>query len=220
MILRKKRSLGERERERRKGKRESERNIRKVKIKNKGNIECWLGLREIEPHMHCWWNTRWYSHSGKQFGGSFVIVQSPSQVWLCDPMDCMEFMHARPPCPSPPPRVCPSSHSLHQWCRPAITSSDALFSYCLQSFPAPGTFPMSRLFTSDDQNTGASASASVLPVNIQGWSPLRLTGLISWLSEGLSGVFSRTTAQKHHFFGILPSLWSSSYNCMWPLGRP
>ena len=70
------------------------------------------------------------------------------------------LQHARPPCPSPPPRVCPSSHSLHHWCHPAITSSDALFSYCLQSFPASGTFPMSHLFTSDDQNTGASVSIS------------------------------------------------------------
>ena len=100
------------------------------------------------------------------------------------------LQHARPPCPSLFPGVCPSSCLLHQWCRPAILSSDALFSSCPQSFPAPGTFPMSRLFVSDDQNTRASASASVLPVNIQGWSPLRLTGFISLLSKGLSGVFS------------------------------
>ena len=71
---------------------------------------------------------------------------------------------------------------------------------------------MSHLFTSDDQNTGASASTSVLPVNIQGWSPLRLTGLISLLSTGLSGVFFSTTVQKHQFFGFLLFLWSSSHN--------
>ena len=87
------------------------------------------------------------------------------------------LQHTRPPCPSPSPRVCPSSCSLHQWCCPAISSCEALFSFCPQSFPASGTFPMSHLFTSDDQTTGASASASILPVNIQGWSPLRLTGL-------------------------------------------
>ena len=81
-------------------------------------------------------------------------------------------------------------------------------------------FPTSCLFASDDQNTGASASASVLPVNIQGWSPLRLIGLIFLLSKGLSGVFSSTTVWSHQFFGILPSLWSSSHNCMWPLGIP
>ena len=97
---------------------------------------------------------------------------------------------------SPSPGGCPSSCSLHQWCCPAISFSDALFS-CPRSFPASGTFPMSCLFASDDQNTGASASASVLPGNIQSWSHLRLTGLISLLSEGVSGVFSSTTVQRH-----------------------
>ena len=87
-------------------------------------------------------------------------------------------------------------------------------------FPSIGDFPISQLFASDDQNTGISASASVLPVNIQGWSPLRLTGLISLLSNRLSGVFSSSTVQRPQFFGILPSLWSSFHNCMWPLGRP
>ena len=68
------------------------------------------------------------------------------------------LQHARPPCPSPSPRVHPRSCSLHWWCRPAISSPDPLFSFCSQSFPASGTFPMSHLFTSEDQNTGASAS--------------------------------------------------------------
>ena len=113
--------------------------------------------------------------------------------------------HSRPPFPSSSPGVCPSSCSLHQWCPPAISSSDTLFSFCPQSFPASGTFPRNRLFASDDQNTRASASASVLPVDIQGWSPLRLTGLISLLSKGLSEVFSSTTVQRHQFFGGLPS---------------
>ena len=128
--------------------------------------------------------------------------------------------HIRPPWPSPSPEVCPSSCPLHWWCHPAISSSDTLFSFCPQSFPASGTFPMSRLFASDDQNTGASASASVLPMSIQDWFPLRLTSLISFLSKGLSGVFSSTTVRRHQFFGTLPSLWSSSHNCAWPLGRP
>jgi len=113
----------------------------------------------------------------------------------------------------------PSSCSLHQWCCPAISSSDALFSFCPQSFPASGNFPMSHLCASDDQNTGASVSASVIPVNIQGWSPLRLTGLISLLPKGLSGVFFSTTVWKHQCFGTLSSLWSSSHNRTWPLGR-
>ena len=113
------------------------------------------------------------------------------------------LQHTRPPCPSPSPEVCPSQCSLHRWCRPAISSSDALFSYCPQSFPTSGTFPMSRLFTSDDQNTGASASASILPVNIQCWSPLRLTGLISLLFKGLSGVARADSWNIIQFKGII-----------------
>ena len=103
----------------------------------------------------------------------------------------------------------PSSHS----------SSDALF-FCPQSFPASGTFPMSQLFASDDQNTGVSASAPVLPTSIQSWFPLRLTSLISLLSKGLSRVFSDTTVRRHQFFSTLPSLRFGSHNCLWPLGRP
>ena len=129
------------------------------------------------------------------------------------------LQHTCPLCPSPSPEVFPSWRSLHQWCCSDISSSDALFSFCPQSFPASGTFPMSHLFASDDQNSGASASASVLPVNNQGWCPLRLIGLISLLSRGLSGVFSSTTVWRHRFFGALLSLQSSFHNCMWPLGR-
>ena len=132
---------------------------------------------------------------------SYPVV--PTSLWP------HRLQHGRPACPSPIPRACRSSCSLHWWCHPAISSSDALFSFCPQSFPVPGTFPMSRLFKSDDQNTGASAS--VLPVNIQGWSPFRLTSLISLLSKRLSGVFSSTTVWRHQFFGVLPSLQSSSH---------
>ena len=130
------------------------------------------------------------------------------------------LQHARLPCPSSSPEVCPSSCPLLLWYHPAISSSDSLFSFCLQSFPASGTFPMSQLFTSDDQNTRVSALATVLPMSIQGWFPLRLTSLISLLSMGLSGVFSSTTVQRHQLFGAPPSLQSSSHNHRWPLGRP
>ena len=99
------------------------------------------------------------------------------------------LQHTRPPCPSPSPKVCPGSCPLHQWCQTVISSSDALLSLCPQSLPASGTFPMSQLFTSNDQNTGASTSASVLPMSFQSRFPLELTGLISWLSKRLSGVF-------------------------------
>ena len=88
---------------------------------------------------------------------------------LCNPWS------VKGPCPSPSPRVCPSSCPLHQWCHPAISPSDAFFSFCPQSFPESRTFPMNWLFTSGDQNTGVSSSASVLPMSIQGWFPLRLT---------------------------------------------
>ena len=97
-----------------------------------------------------------------------------------------------PPCSSPSPGVCPSSCPLHQWCHPTISSSVALSSFCLQSCPASGSFPMSWLFTSGGQSSRASASVSDLPMSIQGWFPLRFTGLISLLSKGLSRVFSST----------------------------
>ena len=96
---------------------------------------------------------------------------------------------------------------------PVISSSDTLVSFCPQSFSASGTLPMSHLFTSDDQNTGASASASV-----QGWSPLRWLVWSCCLRD--FWVFSSTTVGRHQFFGILPSLWSSSHNHTWPLRRP
>ena len=114
------------------------------------------------------------------------------------------LQHVRPLYPLSP-RVFPSSCPLHWWCHPAISSSDTVFSFCPQSFPVSGTFLVSQLFTSGDQNTGASASASVFPMNIQGWFPLRLTGLISLLSKGLSRVFFSSTVWRPQFFGVLPS---------------
>ena len=105
------------------------------------------------------------------------------------------LQHTRPPCPSPSPRICPSLCPLHQWCHAAISSTDDLFSFGSQSFPGSGTFPMSQLFTSDEQNTGVTASMSVLPTRIRSWFPLRLTGLFSLLSKRLSGIFSSTTVR-------------------------
>ena len=110
-----------------------------------------------------------------------------------------------------PPRVCTTSCPLSQWCHPTISYSVTLFSSCAQSFPESGSFPMSQLFASGSQSIGASASISVLLMNIQGWFPLGLTGLISLLSKGFSGVFSSTTIWKHQFFGAQPSLWSNSH---------
>ena len=162
---------------------------------------------------HClqwFWSPRKYSLS------QLLLCCWCSVAQLCQTL-CNPMNSSRPGLPSP--GVWSSSCSLNQWCCPANSSSDAFFSFCPQSFPASGTFPMSWLFESDDQNTGASASASVLLVPIQGWSSLRLTGLISLLSKGLPGVFSSTTVQRCEFFSILPSSWYSSHNCTWPLGR-
>ena len=114
------------------------------------------------------------------------------------------LQQARPLCPSPSPEVCPSSYPLNRWWYPTILSSVALFSFCLQSFPASGSFPMSLLFASHGQSIGASAS--VLPMNIQGWYPLRLTGLISLLSKGFSRVFSNTTFRKHLYIDLVDPL--------------
>jgi len=115
------------------------------------------------------------------------------------------LQHARPPCPSPTPGACSNSCPFSQWRHPTISSSVVPFSR-LQSFPASGSSLVSQFFASGGQSTGVSASASVLPVNIQDWSPLRLTGLISLQSKGLSRVFSNTTVQKHQFFGTQLSL--------------
>ena len=126
----------------------------------------------------------------------------------------------RPPCHSLSPGVCLNSCPLSGWCHPTISSSVVPFSSCPQSFPVPGSCPVSRLFTSGGQSSGASASASVLPVNIQDWSPLGLTGWIYLLSKELSRVFSNTTIQKHQFFSTCPSLWSSSHIHTWLLEKP
>ena len=125
------------------------------------------------------------------------------------------LQHARSLCPSPTPRVCSDSCPLSQWCHPTTSSSVIPFSFCLQSFPASGSFPVSQFFKSGGQSTGASASASVLPMNIQDWLPLWMTGLISLQSKGLSRVFSNTTVQKHQFLGAQLSLWSNSHIHTW-----
>ena len=107
------------------------------------------------------------------------------------------LQHTRLPCPSQSPGVSSDSVPLSWWCHPTISSTVILFSFCFQSFPASESFPMSWLFTSGGQSIGASASASILPLNIQGWFSLGLTSLIPLQSKGLSRVFSCTTVQKH-----------------------
>ena len=131
-----------------------------------------------------------------------VSVQFSRSV-MSDSLWPHESQHARPPCPSPTPGVHPNPCPLSRWCHPTISFSVVPFSSCPQSFPASGYFQMSQLFTWGGQSIGDSASASVLPMNTQGWS-LGWTGWISLQSKGLSRVFSSTTVQKHQFFSTQP----------------
>ena len=150
-----------------------------------------------------------------------------SFLWLCccccsvisDSLRPRGLQHTRLPCPSPSPGACSNSRPLSPWCHLTILSSVTPFSSCLPSFSASGSFPVSWLFTSGGKNTGASASASVLPINIQDWFPLGLTGLISLLSKGFSRVFSNTIVQKHQFFGTQPFLWSNPHIHTWLLKK-
>ena len=151
-------------------------------MKDEDKIKC--------PHVIC------HCVRSVQFSRSVVS----NSLWPHEPQN------ARLPCSSPTPGVYPDSYPLSRWCHPTISSSVVLFSSCPQSFPASGSFPMSRFFASGAQSIGVSASTSFLPMNTQDWSPLGWTGWISLQSKGLSRVFSNTTVQKHQFFGAQLSL--------------
>ena len=142
-----------------------------------------------------------------------------SHLVVSDSLWPHELQHARPPCPSPTPGVysnpCPSSW----WCHPTNSYSVIPFSSCPQSLPASGSSPMSQLFAWGGQSTGISASASVLPMNTQDWSPLGWTGCISLQFKGLSRVFSNTTVQKHQFFSLQLSSQSNSHIHTWLLEK-
>ena len=144
-----------------------------------------------------------------------VVIQSLSHVWLCNPIDCstpgFPFLHC----------LLKFAQTHVPWVCDAIQPSYIL------SFPAPPAFYLCQhkgfffqWVSSGGKIIGASASASVLPINIQGWFPLGLTGLISLQSKGLSRAFSSTTMWKHHFFSSHPSLWSNSHICTWLLEKP
>ena len=156
----------------------------------------------------------WHHTVGKRL----VIVDSVqfSRSVVSDSLRPHESQHARPPCPSPTPRVHLDSRPSSQWCHPAVSSSVVPFSSHLQSFPASGSFQMSQFFTSGGQRIGVSASTSALPKNTQGWSPSEWTGWISLQSKGLSRVFSNTTVQKHQFFSAQLSPQSNSHIHTWP----
>ena len=154
-----------------------------------------------------------------------------ASVQLVQSLDSLRprgLQHARLPCPSPTPGACTNSYPLNWWCHPIISSSVVPFSSCLQSSPELGSFPMSQLFASSGQSIGASTSTSILPVNIQDWFPLGLTGWISFLSKGLSRVFSSTTVRRHQFFEffqdinslVLSFLYSLTHTSIQLLEKP
>ena len=152
-------------------------------------------------HLHAQWtiwkgnykNNSTYNSTRKNKMPKFSSVQSLSHVWLfATPWTAPR----QAPCSSTTPGACLNSCPLSQWCHPTISSSGVPFSSCLQSFPASRSFPKSQSFTSGGKRIGVSASASVLPMNIQDWFPLGF----SLHSKGLSRVFSNTTVQKHQLF--------------------
>jgi len=155
----------------------------------------------------------WKETEDRKMSKDAVVVPLLSHVRIfVTPMGC-KFL-----CPSLTPGVCSNSCPLSRWNYLNISSSAALFSFCLQSFPASESFQMSQLFASGGQRIGASAT--VLPMNIQGWPPFRLTGFISLQSKELSRVFLSTTIRKHQFFGIQSSLWSNFHIHTWLLEEP
>ena len=163
-------------------------NLQSLKFKSLNEYSCGAKTEIYEKGHTDWLSSVQFNH---------LVVS--------DSLQPHGLQHARPPCPSPTPRVYPNSCPLSQWCHPTISSSIISFSH-LQSFPASGSFQMSQLFTSGGLSIGVSASLSVLPMSIQNWFPLGWTGWISLQSKGLSRVFSNTTVQKHQFFGIQLSL--------------
>ena len=180
---------------------------------------CHFPLQEFfptqrsNPHLlnllHCRWIIYHWAIRSDQISRSVVS----------DSLQPHESQHARPPCPSPTPRVHSDSRPLSRWCHPAISSSVVPFSSCPQSLPTSESFPMSQLFAWGGQSTGASALASFPPEKSQGWSS-QWTGWISLQSKRLSRVFSNTTLQKHQFFGAQPSSQSNSHIHTWPQEKP
>ena len=173
-------------------------------------------LKVSESHIFVNWSCHNKISQTRRLTQCCSVAQSCQP--LCDPMDCSTpvFPFTITISQGLLKRIC----LLSRWCHPAILSSAIPFSPCLQSFPASGFFPMIPLFASGGHSVEASTSASVLPMNIQGWFPLGLAGLISLQSKGLSGIFSNTNVRKHQFFSTQPSLWSNSHIYIWLLEKP
>ena len=184
----------------------------------------WLNCRGRYPQPGVYWKIRvnlpceicspslggWWKPLGQVEDSFHHLLFSHSVV--SNFLQPQGLQHARLPYPSPSPRACSNLRSLSQRCHPTILTSVIPFSSRPQSFPASGSFPVSQLFTSGGQSIGASASASVLPMNIQDWFPLGLTGLITWQSKGLK------TLLQHHSSKI--NVWGESQNpwrALWSL---
>ena len=180
-------------------------------MKIKTMIRYTINTKELINKTKFWWG--WVTTG-------ILITRSVqfSISVMSDSLRPHEPQPSRPPCPSPNPRVHPNPCPLCRWCHPTI-SSVVPFSR-LQPFPASGSFQMSQLSAWCGQNTGVSASTSVLPMNTQDWSHLGWTGWISLQSKGLSRVFSNTTVQKHQFFGTKLSSQSNSHIHTWLLEKP
>ena len=169
-------------------------------------------MREYKLIQPLW---RKHGESSRKLKIELPSVQFSHSV-MFNSLQPHELQHARLPCSSPAPVACSNSCSSSQWCHPAISLSSP-FSSCLQPFPASGSFLSSQLFISGGQSIRASASALVLPMNIQDWFPSGLTSWISLQSKGLSRVFSNTTVQKHQFYGAQLFLWYNAHIHTWLL---
>ena len=178
------------------------------RLQNEQEMEVWARLlsRELETDEWSW---------GRSYSGR-VVKGSPGEV-ACPALWPRGLQHARRPCPSPSAAACSNSWPLSQWYHPTISSS--LIPYLPSIFPSIRVFSSELALASGGQSTEASASASVLPMNIQGWFPLGLTGLIL-LFKGLSRVFSSIAVLKHQFLRFQPSLWSNSHIRTWLPEKP
>ena len=166
-----------------------------------------------------WWRKLQHLLQGIKQGVLVGSVRFSSSV-MSDSLGPHGLQHASLPHPSPTPGASSNSCPSSQWCHPTISSSVVPFSSCLQSFPSSGSFPVTQFFASGGQSIGASTSALVLPMNIQDWFPLGLTGLIFLQSKGFSRILSSITVWNYQFFGAQLSLWSNSHIHTWLLEKP
>ena len=183
------------------------------------NLKCLPNTLEICLLSVCHPFSSFFVFLDDAINNFYCLLLLFSRSVVSDSLQPHKLQHARLPCLSVSLRVCSNSCPLSWWRHPTNSSSVAPFS-CPQSFPASPSFPTSHLFASGGQRIGASASASVVQLNIQCWFPLGLTGLISLQSRGLWRVFSSTTDWKHQFFSTQPSLQSNSHIHTWLLEKP